>query len=106
MMKIMLISMSLSLSLTSAVSAGDLVTNIKSAFSKSQGKCRINSIETDSISILCAKSNDYSSYKIAVEDNIISGTGLTWSKSGEEAECVVNGKIKEDDKIKISIRCI
>lgn len=105
MIKITLILMSLSLSQILVASEGDLATEIKNAVSKSQGKCRIASIEKNSISILCTKSKDYSSFKITVDGNLISGTGMTWSNDAEEVECVVNGKIKEDDKIKLSIRC-
>lgn len=105
MIKMMLVSMSLSLSLISVASADDLATNIQNAFSKSNGKCKVTSIKNEFISILCAKSNLYGSYKVAVENNIISGTGSTWTSDGEEAECTVNGKIKEDDKIKITLQC-
>ena len=106
MIKITLILMSLSLSQILVASEGDLATEITKAVSKSQGKCRIASIETEFISILCAtKSKDYSSFKITVDDNLISGTGMTWSQDAEEVECSVNGQIKADDKIKLSIRC-
>lgn len=105
MIKITLILMSLSLSQILVASEEDLATKITKAVSKSQGKCRIASIETESISILCAKSKDYSSFKISVDDNLISGTGMTWSQDAEEVECSVNGQLKADDKIKLSIRC-
>lgn len=105
MIKIMLILMSLSLSLTLVASEGDLATELKKAVSKSQGKCRIGSIELESISILCTKAKDYSAFKITVDNNQISGSGQSWSKDGEEVECAVKGQIKEDDKIKLSIRC-
>lgn len=106
MIKIMLVLMSLSLSQFLMASEGDLATELQKAVSKSQGKCKIDSTQTESISILCTKSKDYSAFKITVDNNLISGTGVAWSKDGEEVECVVNGQIKEDDKIKLSIRCM
>lgn len=105
MIKTFIISMTLTFSMISMVSAGDLVGDVKAAVSRTQGKCKISSIENNNITIFCVKSTDYSSFKITVENNVISGTGQSWAKNGDEADCVVVGKVKEDDKIKLSIRC-
>lgn len=106
MIKALLLSMIFTLSVISAAFAGDLTIEVNEAVSKSQGKCKVSSVENETITIYCVKSSDYSSFKITLENNLISGTGQTWSKNGDEAECVVAGKVKEDDKIKLSVRCL
>jgi hypothetical protein len=47
----------------------------------------------------------YARYKQIPYGQRIDQQGMTWSQDAEEVECSVNGQIKADDKIKLSIRC-
>ncbi|AUN96859.1 hypothetical protein C0V70_01805 [Bacteriovorax stolpii] len=106
MFKKTLFLMILGLSFSATLPAQDLVSNLKLAVEKSQGsKCKINPSEEDIIAIYCTNSSSYSVFKLTVENDVIAGTGQSWPKSGGEAECSVEGKVKADEKVKLSIRC-
>lgn len=106
MIKSILMSFALSMSLSSVTFATDLVNDVKIAVEKARGsKCKIDPKEQEVISIYCVNSSGYSSFKISIEDNVVSGQGLAWSQHGDEAECQLEGKVKADNKVKLSIRC-
>lgn len=106
MFKTALFTVLFSLSFSAAISAQDLVSDIKVAVEKSQGsKCKINPSEEDVIAIYCVNTTGYSAFKLTVENDVISGSGQGWPKSGGESECTAEGKVKADGKVKLSIRC-
>lgn len=105
MIKSMFMSMALTMSLISTASAGDLTTAIHTAISKAQGKCVISEIENEQIKFLCVRAKVYAAIEVKLQNNIISGTGQTWTEHGDEADCLVVGKVNANDKVKIFIRC-
>ena len=105
MIKSMFISMTLAMSLISNTYAGDLTTAIHTAVSKVQGKCVISENENEQIKFLCVRSKVYAAIVVTLQNNIISGTGQTWTEHGDEAECLVVGKVNTNEKVKLSINC-
>lgn len=106
MFKSILLSFALVFPLMSQASNNVSINDVKIAVEKASGaKCKIDSNEQEFISIYCKNSSGYRVYKINIENDIISGSGVALEEEGEEVACQVEGKIKADNKIKISIRC-